>query len=77
MPLSRNALVHHIKRANYQAAIWRKAFQTNINVPSPNGNGWVIAANNEVLVRWMIREQAPSELLQNYSCDCKKSKLRF
>ena len=25
LPLCRNALVYHIKRGNYQAAIWRKA----------------------------------------------------
>ena len=25
LPLCRNALVHHIKQANDQAAIWRKA----------------------------------------------------
>ena len=74
LPFCRNAVVHHIVRANYQAATWRKAFQTNINVPSPNGSSWIIAANNEVLVRWMTHEQAPSEeLLQNHSCDCKKS----
>ena len=65
LPLCRNALVHHIKRRNYQAAIWRKALQTNINAPSPNGNGWIIAAHNKVLVRWMTQEQAPSELLYN------------
>ena len=74
LPPCRNALVKHIKRENYQAAVWRKALQPNINAPSPNGNGWVVDANNEVLVRWMTQEQAPSEVLQNYSCHCKKNK---
>ena len=73
LPPCRNALVQHIKRANYQAAIWRRALKADIHAPSPHDNDWIIAANNQVLVRWMSQEQAPQELLKNYSCNCKKS----
>ena len=62
LPPCRNALVQHIKRANYQAAVWRKALQPNINAPSPNGNDWVVDANNEVLARWMTRPKSKPHL---------------
>ena len=74
LPPCRNALEQHVKRANYQAAIWRRALQTHINAPSPQESGWMIAANNQISVRWMTQEQAPPELLETYACKCKKNK---
>ena len=41
LPPCRDALMLSCKQANYQAAIWRKAWLGKIDVPSPHRHGWV------------------------------------
>ena len=72
LPPCRNALLLHCKRANYQAAIWRKAWLGKIDVPLPHGHGWVLE-NNALSPRLTTQEEAPPKLMQNYSCKCKKN----
>ena len=40
LPPSKRALQMHIKRANFQAHIWRLANQPIPDIPSPVGRGW-------------------------------------
>ena len=41
-PPCRRSLVQHIKRANYQAHIWKQAHVANPDIPDPEGHGWVL-----------------------------------
>ena len=40
LPPTKNSLIHHVNRANYQTLIWKSALDPNANVGSPIGNGW-------------------------------------
>ena len=41
LPPIKDALSKHTSRANYQAAIWRRALDARPDVPTPHGHGWV------------------------------------
>ena len=41
-PPCQRSLIHHIRRANYQAAIWRRSHVAQLSIPPPDGHGWVI-----------------------------------
>ena len=75
LPPCQDALLLHCKRANYQAAIWRRALLNVINAPSPEEHGWIINGS-EVSIRWMTQGQGPPELMKYYSCKCVKSKCK-
>ena len=40
LPRMKGKLELHIKRANYQAFIWKKAVEREPGIPSSVGNGW-------------------------------------
>ena len=66
LPPTRDALCQHIKRASFQASVWRQAS------PSPLDHGW----KNEdgvLLPVWMTGPSAPSCLTELVRCSCKKS----
>ena len=63
LPPCRNALVKHIKRANYQAMIWRQASQTRPDLPSPDENGWVQTDNGTLEIDWCDGQILPSEIV--------------
>ena len=42
LPPTSDSLLQHIKRANYQAYVWRKALVPRQDLPIPAGNGWTI-----------------------------------
>ena len=44
LPPCRTSLRLHIKRVNYQAAIWRRAAIPHPDVPSPHGHGWKVCS---------------------------------
>ncbi len=35
-----DSLLQHIRRANYQTAIWLRCLDAQMEIPPPNGNGW-------------------------------------
>ena len=76
IPPSKDALVLHIKRANYQALVWRKALDPAFVPPSPVENGWKM--NNGCLdIEWITKEPAPRAVLELISCkNCKKCSRR-
>ena len=69
LPPTRDALVLHVRRANYQAAVWRRALSNTFQPPSPHGHGWVVK-NTELKVEWMTQPAAPAALLELRKCGC-------
>ena len=69
LPPNDDCLLQHIKRANYQAAIWRRCLVNNINPPPATSHGWKVDSD-EVSIHWMDNKCAPDSLL-NGNCSCK------
>ena len=63
LPPCESSLRLHVARANYQAAIWRKAIVPLPVIPSPHGHGWEVD-NTSNVVKFVL------ELL---SCTCKRA----
>jgi hypothetical protein len=45
LPPCQSSLWLHVSRANYQAAIWRKATEACHDIPSPHGHGWNVSSS--------------------------------
>ena len=73
LPPTKDALIQHAKRCNYQTAIHRRVLQQKINAPSPHGHGWKVE-DGEVSVTWITKQPAPSVLAECLSCGCKVGK---
>ena len=71
LPPCQNAAQHHLCRANYQAAIWRRCLESCPDVPSPSGHGWEVSGS-DVTIKWLDVSAAPTEVLESVSCVCKK-----
>ena len=75
LPPCRDALQLHIRRANFQAAVWRMALQATPKLPSPHGHGWVVkdgASGSDINIEWTTQLPAPEQLLELISCRCKR-----
>ena len=64
-------MTQHLSRANYQAAIWRKALQPFIMALDITNHGWAVA-NNMVSIVWMGSPPAPNGILENVHSGCKQ-----
>jgi hypothetical protein len=74
LPPTSDSLAQHLKRANYQCCIWRRALQANQNIPTPEGRGWYHDAETERLTPLlMTKEHAPRQILEFITCHCSKS----
>ena len=73
MPPTKDALTEHLKRANYQCAIWRRALVPKNQAPTPVGRGWK-EVDGKLRKHWMNQPAAPAHLLRSVSCQCKSSK---
>ena len=40
LPPTNDELTQHIIHANYQANVWKRALETNLDIPFPIGQGW-------------------------------------
>ena len=58
LPPTKDALSKHTRRANYQAAIWRRASDARPDVPTPNGHGWILRSGS-LYIDWMDQLPAP------------------
>ena len=73
LPPCRTSLRLHMKRANYQAAIWRRAVIPHPDVPSPHGHGWKVCSTSKLVeFVWLGTKPAPEEVLELLSCTCKR-----
>lgn len=72
MPPNQDALSEHIKRANYQAGVYKRSLHANPDIPSPDCHGWKIENGD---LDWMNLLPAPDSLMDliNCSAKCKKS----
>ena len=71
LPRTQDALYLHIKRANYQSFVWKRALCYEYS--NPVGNGW-IREDGALSIQWTLNRPAPDEILEFISCNCKKSK---
>eukprot|EP00795_Rhopilema_esculentum_P000994 gene994-10770_t len=62
----------HILRCNYQARIWRLAFESNPTYSEIHNHGWYYE-NQVIKIRWMSCQPAPQEVLSLLSCFCKRT----
>jgi len=73
LPPTKDELLQHIKRANYQSFIWKRALHANPDIPSPVGNGWSMNGDRLEVV-WMENLPAPESVLELITCDCRRLK---
>ena len=73
LPPTRDALLCHLKRANYATAVVKCALEQFPNIPGPDGHGWIVE-EGILQVQWMLRNPIPDDLIEFISCNCKKSK---
>ena len=73
LPPCHDTLRQHVLRANYQAAIWRRSCQAQMDIPTPNGNGWNLDPESNLAIEWMTGMPAPQAVLDLLSCDCRRS----
>jgi len=74
LPPCESSLRLHVTRANYQAAIWRRAIDPLTVIPSPHGHGWEVDdISNVVKFVWLGSKPAPEEVLELLSCTCKRA----
>ena len=72
LPPCKDALMQHTKRANYQAAIWRRSLQRFPDVPDPTDHGWELI-NGNLTIRWLTLPPAPDVILSLLYCKCTRS----
>ena len=75
LPPTSHSLLQHLKRANYQAFIWRKALSPIQHLSSPLNHGWELKMDG-LVPTMMTKDTAPSTLLELISCHCKKTSCR-
>ena len=73
LPPTKDELLQHVKRANFQSFVWKKALCANPEIPSPDGNGWSLK-DDMLEVTWMENLPAPESVLELITCDCRRSK---
>ncbi|XP_033106462.1 uncharacterized protein LOC117108533 [Anneissia japonica] len=73
LPPTKDAMIQHCKRCNYQAAIHRRSCVQWISAPSPVGHGWQMT-EDLLTITWMTNAPAPEVLLQSVNCSCKVGK---
>jgi hypothetical protein len=63
LPPCKMSLHMHIKRANYQARLWRLAYQNIPDIPGPIGRGWIKTPDNNIVCQWFIGACMPQDLI--------------
>lgn len=71
LPPCQSSLRLHVTRANYQAAVWKRATEASPNTPSPHGHGWNVNTSSIEYV-WLASRPAPQEVLELLSCTCQR-----
>ena len=62
LPPCRRSLEQHIRRVNFQVAIWKRAHIATPDVPSPNdGHGWTLL-EGKLEPLWYVGRVLPHEL---------------
>ena len=72
LPPTHDALILHLKRANYQCYIWKHATTPNMDIPSPVGDGWMNDAEGNLVQCLMEQPPAPEAIAEFTLCKCRK-----
>lgn len=71
LPPCKDALRQHTKRANYQAAIWRRCLENSPTIPeAADGHGWIVKRDGQIGIEWITGPPAPDIVLSLMSCKC-------
>ena len=73
MPPNKDSLTKHLNRANYQAAIYKRALEADPHVPTPHGRGWTVDGD-QISIHWTDLPPAPDSVMEFVNCYCKKNK---
>ena len=72
LPPTFNSLLQNLKQSNYQAIVWRHAFEAMQDLEPPEGHGWV--RGEELFASLLvIKAPAPESLFELTTCKCKTS----
>jgi len=52
----------HVKRANYQAAIWRSVKTAYIDASPPEHHGWIVENHGSINIKRMTQASAPEHV---------------
>ena len=74
LPPTQDAFHRHLQRAHYTALTWKSALQCDPIIPSPEGCGWTVSAQNHLQIYWTSLPPAPDAVLNKILCACTKSK---
>ena len=69
LPPTSAALQYHLKRANYQALLWKKALQQRIH-QEPVNHGWQLKEGRLEIV-WTDLAPAPQAVMELVCCGCR------
>ena len=69
LPPTSDALSLHIKRAHYQAAVWRQSHKQYPDLPRPEEMGWQME-NNTLVPVLMTLPPVPESCMELISCSC-------
>ena len=69
LPLTKDALLLHIRRANFQCMIWKIAKEPQPSLSSPGENGWFYK-EGVLKPKLMNREDVSASCLQLAFCAC-------
>lgn len=73
LPLCRDCIVKHVRRANYRAGIFRRRLEQNPQVSNPVGRGWkadIAERVEQLTIDWMDEKLAPRAVLDLLACRC-------
>ena len=70
LPPTKPALQQHIRRANYQTAVWKTALTASPEIPGPEGQGWKVL-DGRLAVDWTSEAPAPKSVLALLACGCR------
>ena len=64
LPPCQSSLVEHIKRVNFQVAIWKCAHIPKVDFPEPtNGHGWTREKDGKMVPKWSGKDVLPPKLV--------------
>ena len=72
LPPCRDCLHKHPERANYQTAIWKRCLDSEPDVPTPVGKGWLLGDEDSLAVDWMEGSPEPEAVIDLLSCNSSK-----
>ena len=72
MPPNQDSFDQHVKRASFQAHIWRNACEALLDLPDITEYGWDVGEDERVTIKWMTLPPAPDSVLEFVNCKCTK-----